>query len=150
MYSDGLLDSSPGHLVHLWPVSSRCSPTAVLGCRPAVCSLYLVPRLVLVSPMYILSQLSHFSWYNNSYNPLTKAERFCRKFGNFFHHKFDSVYRMPHQKLCFQSPKIFTPKKGINMIKILHKLKIKHTLIQFTPPKYFFFNFLLPTKLTLM
>ena len=46
--------------LHLWPVSSRCSPTAVLGCRPAVCSLYLVPRLLLVSPMYILSQLSHF------------------------------------------------------------------------------------------
>ncbi len=39
------------------------------------------------------------------YHPLTKAERFCRKFGNFFHHTFDSVYRMSHQKLCFQSPK---------------------------------------------
>ncbi len=49
--------------LHLWPVSSRGSPSAVLGCRPVVCSLYLVPRLLLVSPMYILSQLSHFSWY---------------------------------------------------------------------------------------
>ncbi len=43
--------------------------------------------------------------------PLTKAERFCRKFGNFFHLYFDSVYKMSHQKLCFQSPKAFTPKK---------------------------------------
>ncbi len=49
--------------LHLWPVLSRCSPTAILGCRPVVCSLYLVHRLLLVSAMYILSQLSHFSWY---------------------------------------------------------------------------------------
>ncbi len=49
--------------LHLWPVLSRCSPIAVLGCRPAVCFLYLVPRLLLVFPMYILSQLSHLSWY---------------------------------------------------------------------------------------
>ena len=33
--------------LHLCPVMATCSPTAVLGCRPAVCSLYLVPRLVL-------------------------------------------------------------------------------------------------------
>ncbi len=39
-----------------------------------------------------------------------KAERFGRKFGNFFHLYVDSVYRMSHQKLCFQSPKTFTPK----------------------------------------
>ncbi len=45
-----------------------------------------------------------------SYHPLTKAERFCRKFGKFFHHNFDSVYRMSHPKLCFQSRKTFTPK----------------------------------------
>ncbi len=49
--------------LHLWPVLSRCSPTTVLEYLPAVCSLYLVPRLLLISPMYILSQLSHFSWY---------------------------------------------------------------------------------------
>ncbi len=83
--SDGLLDSPPGHMVffaqhlasfrlHLWSVLPRCSPTAVLGCRPAVCSLYLVPRLLLVSPMYILSQLSHFSWYTT---PDLSHEVFC-------------------------------------------------------------------------
>ncbi len=33
-----------------------------------------------------------------NYHPLMKAERFCRKFGNFFHHNFDSAYRMSHQK----------------------------------------------------
>ncbi len=53
-------------MLQLWPVSSRCSPTAVLQCWPAVCSLYLVPRLLLISSMYILSQLSHFSWYTTS------------------------------------------------------------------------------------
>ena len=36
------------------------------------------------------------------------------KFGNFFHHNFDSVYRMSHQKLCFRSPKTFTPKSATN------------------------------------
>ncbi len=49
--------------LHLCPVLSRYSSTAVLGCRPVVCSSYLVPRLLLVSPMYIFLQLSHFSWY---------------------------------------------------------------------------------------
>ncbi len=34
--------------LHLWPISSRCSPTAVLGCRPAVssrctCIVYCIP-----------------------------------------------------------------------------------------------------------
>ncbi len=39
-----------------------------------------------------------------SYHPLTKAERFCRKFGNFFHHNFDSVYRMSHLKELVKTP----------------------------------------------
>ncbi len=41
--------------LHLWPVLSRCSSTAVLGCRPVVCSLYLVCSLAsaYISPMYI-------------------------------------------------------------------------------------------------
>ncbi len=76
MDSDGLLaDSPPGHMVFLvqyfglfqaalvTSILSRCSPTAVLGCRPAVCSLYLVQWLLLISPMHIISQLSHSSWY---------------------------------------------------------------------------------------
>ncbi len=56
------------------------------------------------------SQLSSSNWCHmiqkghvtptaTSYHPLTKAERFCRKFGNFFHHNFDSVYRMSHHKV---------------------------------------------------
>ncbi len=39
------------HIVQMF--THRCS-----RCRPAMCSLYLVPRLLLVSPMYILLQLS--------------------------------------------------------------------------------------------
>ncbi len=51
-----------------------------------------------------------------SYHPLTKAERFCRKFGNFFPPLFDSACRMFRQKLWFQRPKTFTPKKCLGLI----------------------------------
>ncbi len=73
--SDSLLYSPAGHMVFLVQYlglfqaalvarivqmfAHRCSR----GCRPAVCSVYLVPRLLLISPMYIFSQLSHFGWY---------------------------------------------------------------------------------------
>ncbi len=72
-----LLDSPPEHMVflsflsnmlasfrlHMCPLLSRCSPTAVLGCQPAVCALYLVTRILSVSPMYFFLQLSYFGWY---------------------------------------------------------------------------------------
>ncbi len=44
-------------------------------------------------------QKGHVTPTATSYHPLTKAGRFCRKFRNFFHHNFDSVHRMSHQKL---------------------------------------------------
>ncbi len=92
--------------LHLWPVSSRCLPTAVFG-WVNIWSSYNWCHVI---------QKCHVTPTATSYHPLTKAERFCRKFGNFFHHNFDYVHRMSHQKLCSQSPKTFTPKNNESFV----------------------------------
>ncbi len=41
-------------------------------------------------------------------------------FAQLFPLLFDSVCRMFHQKLCFQSPKTFTPKKRTDVVNVDH------------------------------